>query len=258
MSLSATMPLAATSLSPTSTAAEEEKKKSESSAFKVIGSVIRTNPKNILKAIAQSLDWMSRLFKNLKDNIGIINTMKFTKLGDNTFAFGDFGSSIMKMGHSFTLLIKKGFNKSYISLSESALELTWSVFKIFKALNNSVFPIYSLASKFFIPLKIAGGSCFALSSANRLYKNTIKGDELLNEMNANPAKDLETQEKNEATILARVFVTTKNICTFIIGFMLAIGFAAPGLVYLTLGSTILITDIVISALTAAFDFRLSE
>ncbi len=256
MSLSATMPLAATSLSPTSTAAAAEKKKSESSAFKVIESVIRTNPKNILKAITQSLDWLRLTFGNLKDNIGIINTIKFTKLGDNTFAFGDFGKATMQMGHSFTLLIKKGFKKSYISLGESALELTWSVLKIFKALKNTVFPIYSLASKFFIPLQTIGGGCFALSSVNRLYKNTKKGDKLLNKINANPAKDLKAHEKNEATILARVFLTTKNICTFIIGFMLVIGFAAPGLVYLTLGSTILITDIVISALTAAFGLKL--
>ncbi|NGX49500.1 MAG: hypothetical protein K940chlam5_01098 [Candidatus Anoxychlamydiales bacterium] len=257
MSFPATMPLAATSLSPTSTeAAKKEEKKSESSAFTVIESVIRTNAKNVLKVIEQSLQWISHVFANLKDNIGIINTINFTKFGQDTFAFGDFGSSIMKMGHSFTLLIQKGYKNSIRSLAENALELTWSVFKIFKALKNTVFPIYSLASKFFIPLKIAGGGCFALSSANRIYKNTKKGDELLNEMNANPAKDLETQEKNEATILARVFLTTKNICTFIIGFMLAIGFAAPGLVYLTLGSTILITDIVISALTAAFGLKL--
>lgn len=257
MSSSAPMPLAATSLSPTSTeAAKKEEKKSESSAFKVIESVIKTNAKNVLKAIGQSLDWIRLMFEDLKDNIGIINTINFTKLGESTFAFGDFGSSIMKMGHSFTLLIKNGFEKSIRSLAENALELTWSVFKIFKALKNTVFPIYSLASKFFIPLKIAGGGCFALSSANRIYKNTIKGDELLNEMNANPAKKLKTQEKNEATILARVFLTTKNICTFIIGFMLAIGFAAPGLAYLTLGTTILISEIVISALGASFGFRL--
>ncbi len=252
-SATATLPLPTGSSIPTEARKEEECK---TSVFTVIESVIRSNSKNVLKAIAQSLDWISRVFENLKDNIGIVNTIKFVKLGDSTFAFGDFGKSIMKMGHSFTLLIKKGFEKSIASLTESALELTWSVFKIFKALNNTVFPIYSLASKFFIPLKIAGGGCFALSSANRLYKNTIKADEFLNEINANPAKDLKTHEKNEATILARVFVTAKNICTIAIGSMLAIGFVAPGLVYLTLGTTILISDIVIAALQASFKFRL--
>lgn len=228
----------------------------KTSIFTVIESVIKDNAKNVLRAIGQSLRWLRLTFEKLKDNIGIINTIKFTKLGESTFAFGDFGRSIMKMGHSVTLIIKLGLKKSITSLAENALELTWSVFKIFKALKNPDFPIFSLSSKVFIPLQIVGGSCFALGSANRIYKNVKRGNQFTNRVNANPARDLKTLQKNNATIFARVFETAKNICTFIIGFMLAIGFVASGLTYLTLGSTILISEIMSTALQASFRFTL--
>ncbi|NGX32687.1 MAG: hypothetical protein K1060chlam4_00737 [Candidatus Anoxychlamydiales bacterium] len=253
----ATIPLAATSLSPTSTeAVKKEEKKSESSAFTVIESVIKTNAKNVLRTIRQSFQWISRIFESLKDSLPIKNLITFTKIGEDTFAFGDFARSIMKIGHNVTSFVKTGVLKTITSFAENSLELVWNTFKIFKALKNNVFPIYSLASKFFIPLQTIGGGCFALSSANRIYKNTMKGSKLINKINANPAKALKAHEKNEATIIARVLETAKNICTIAIGSMLAIGFAAPGLVYLTLGTTILISEIVISALGASFGFRL--
>lgn len=259
MSAAATASHSVSSLRPTNPVPEEEKK-CESSVFTVIESIIKENAKNVLRTIRQAFEWLRLTFENLKDSLSIANLITFIKIGESTFAFGDFARSIMKIGHNATSFVKIGVAKTISSFAENTLDLMWNVFKLFKALKNPIFPIFSLASKVFIPLQVVGGGCFALSSANRIYKNVKRGNESINRVNANPARDLKTLQKNDATIFARVFETAKNICTIVIGTMLTIGaingFVAPGLVYLTLGTSILISEIMSSTLQASFRFTL--
>lgn len=212
--------------SPSHPSPASEKK--ETSAFLVAEAVIRSNAKNVLRTIRQSFEWIRLTFENLKDSMPIGNLIRFTKIGEDTFAFGDLARSTMKIGHNVKSFVKEGISKTITSFAENTLDLIWNVFKVFKALKNSAFPIFTLASKFFVPLQIIGGGSFALSSANRIFKQVKGGSKLLDDMNKHPT-DIKTIQKNDAMVLARILETAKNICTLIIGTMVSIGFVASGL-----------------------------
>jgi len=226
--------------------------------FSVAENVIKQNAKNVLRTIRQSFQWLSLSFASLKDSLSIGNLIKFTKIGEDTFAFGDFARSIMKISDNITSSIRIGIRNTISSFAENTLDLLWNVFKLFKALKNH--QIFTLASKVFIPLQAVGGSAFAIASANRIRKQISKSTELLNEINNNPALDIATRRKNENIILARVYETAKNIWTIAIGTMLTIGaingFIASSIVYLGLGTLILISEIYSSILQATYDFKL--
>ncbi|NGX34689.1 MAG: hypothetical protein K1060chlam1_01042 [Candidatus Anoxychlamydiales bacterium] len=221
--------------------------KKETSVFLVAESVIRSNAKNVLKTIRQSFEWLRLTFENLKDSIPVGNVIKFTKIGESTFAFGDLARSTLRIGHNVKSFVKEGISKTITSFAENTLDLIWNVLKIFKALKNPIFPIFTLASKFFVPLQTIGGASFALSSANRIFKQVKGSSKLLDDIAKHPT-DIKTCQKNDLMVFARILDTAKNICTFIIGTMISIGFVASGTVILSLGTIILISEISLSTL----------
>ncbi len=225
------------------------------SSFLVAERIIKSNTKNILKATRQSFQWIRLTFETTKNNPHIRNLIRFTKVGEDAFAFRDFSGSIMRISYSVQLIVKKSTSKTISFLVNSTLELLWNTFKFFKVLKN--YHIFSLTSKIFVPLQGIGGSSFVLSSANRICKEIQISSKLLNNVEN---KDLKIRQKIDARLLFSVHSTAKNICALIIGLMVSIGsihaFVAPSVVYLTLGTIILVSEISQSILRETYKLNL--
>jgi len=208
----------------------------KSSGFQVGEKVLKANQKDILRTVKMSFQWLQTAFEGLDICEPINNLITFVKGGEDALCFGEFSQSICKLGHSVTKDLSKGFTNAITSLCRSILDLSWNFFKVCKSLKY--YAIVSFGSAFFVNLMAFGGLSFATSSADRALQGTKKILELESSQNV---------EKKDAKILVQLYKLAKNIGTFAIGIIVTlralIGFTAPGLLMLLLGTTILVSNI---------------
>lgn len=216
-----------------------------SSPFLTGVKIIKMNSKNILRSIRQSFEWIRIAFEGLKDSMPIGNLIRFTRLGEQSFAFGDFFQSILKIGHTVIACFKDGIINSISYIRETSLDLVWNTFKICKALKNN--QIVNFNAKFINPLMGVGGIAFAINSA---FRFNHEREAAVKTMSKPATSDMAKKIKREAKIFCRVIRMAKNICTMAIGIIVSIaailGFMTPTVISLILGTAILATEIIAS------------
>ncbi len=222
-----------------------------------LAKIIDKSAKNVLRTIRQFFMWISLTFESLKYSKPLINLVKFMKTGEDAFAFKDFIKSSFILLHDIVNITKTGLKDAFWTIKTHTLDVIWNTMKIFKAL--ATHGAYTLSSKYLIPLTGVGGAAFALNSFSRFKSQFFKVDKLLH-MPSNT--DTELYKKEQADIFGRMFDIAKNIGTCVIGTLVTLGaiygYVAPGLVYLTLGTTILVTEIAAVAIQQTYSLNFKD
>jgi len=208
----------------------------ESSGYLVGVKILNANQKDVLRAVRFSFEWIKVIFQDLDFFQPITNLITFIKGGEDALCFGEFAQSLCKMGHTLTRGLTNGLTNTIKNLSRNILDLTWNFFKICKSLKN--YAIIIIPKAIFVNLMACGGLSFAASSADKTYQNAK--ELLLLERSGNT-------QKKEGKALVHLYSLAKNIGTFAVGLIVSlkalIGFTAPGMIMLLLGTTILASNI---------------
>ncbi len=225
--------------------------KEQPKCFLIGANVLKTNDKDVLRAIRFTFEWIKTFFENLKDSMPIKNIISFTKGGEDALSFNEFGQSFFKMCHCVTTGFRYGVTNTVTNLSRGALDLTWNFFKVCKSLQH--YKIFNFASRFFVNLSAIAGISFAISSADRAL---IISKDLLRLENKKNIKN------KDVLILCNLYSLAKNIGTFAIGAIVAanalIGFAASTTVMLILGTGILISSISASIIKETYHLQVNH
>lgn len=242
--------------------------------FDAAVNVAKKGQKDFLRSIRFSLGWAVESSKVLKNVKPITLLMTGIKSAEEFLAFGEFFQATCKVGSSVTNALKDGITKSYSSLKASALEFIWNLFKVMKCLKN--YGVFALKSTLYTPLMAVGGISFAVNATDRALVQIKEGNKVLNSkvVTNNTVKDAlfrffgfsdsaaarkKELARRDVILLCHLNKTAKNICIIAIGVIVTlralIAFSAPGIVILTLGSLILITNTVASILEESYGLK---
>ncbi|NGX27903.1 MAG: hypothetical protein K940chlam1_00075 [Candidatus Anoxychlamydiales bacterium] len=234
--------------------------KPKSNRFDGAVNVVKNGQKDFMRSMRFVCEWGRESYKSLKDVKPISNFVTGIKGAEDFLAFGEFFQSTCKVGSSVTNVLKHGVTKTYSSLKASSLEFIWNLFKVMKCLKS--YGIYALKGAIFTPFMAVGGVSFAINSAdkafaeikasNKLQNSNLQEKTFLQKINpVNFFTSSETAQKKEkalrdATLTYHFHKTVKNVGTLAVGAIVTLkalfAFSAPGIVMLTLGTVILVSN----------------
>ena len=222
-------------------------KKSNKTTFSIVAWVMQENNKNVLKTVKFTTHWLMTCFKDLQLFLPfkLNKVVQLMDLGEKAIAFGDFGRSLLKITHEFTIGFYNNF--SIPNIIRRTFDLSWNFFKFCKALKRG--DIYKIATRTFVGISTCGGLSFAITSADGFYKN-------LSNINAIQSS---TSSKKEVKIMKELLEMAKNIAAFAIGLIVAAaavyGYIAPGIVMLGLGTIMLVSNFVTTYYKISYDLK---
>jgi len=225
--------------------------------FDTCAKIIDKSAKNILRTIRQIFMYLSMAFESLKHSKPILNMIKFMHISEGSFAFKDFIKSTFILLHDIVNITKTGIKDTAWTIKTHTFDVIWNTFKVFKALTAN--GVYTLSAKYLIPLTGVGGAAFALNSFSRFKGQFFKIDKLLH---MSPNTDKEVYKQEQADIFGRMNDMAKNIGTCVIGTLVTLGaiygYVAPGLVYLTLGTLVLVTEVAAVAIQQTYGLNFKD
>lgn len=236
--------------------------------------VVKNGPKDFLRSMRFSLEWGRESYKALKDVKPISKFITGVKGAEDFLAFGEFFQSTCRVASSLTNALKHGVTKTYSGLKASALEFIWNLFKVIKCLKS--YGVFVLKKAIFTPLMALGGISFAINSFDKAKKEIKAGNKILNSKisekpfleKINPLKFFRSDEADkkkelalrDATLVYHVHKTAKNVGTLAVGTIVTLkalfAFTAPGIVMLTLGTVILVSNTAASIIKESYHLKL--
>ena len=210
--------------------------------------VLNDNHKDVLRTIRFTFEWAQTCFKDLGDLLPFSanHLVTLTKGGEDALSFSEYRQSVLKTGHTFSAAFKEDITTTISNFGRNILDMGWNFFKVCKSLKS--YQILALSSKFFVNLMAFGGLSFAATSFDKMVRE---------------AKTLfKLKHDQDTEIVVRLYRIAKYVGTLAIGIMVSLkaifGIISPGVLMLTVGTTILVSNFAASIITETHQLKLKS